>query len=142
MLMHVLMPALCGDTLHEHCGLSFMTFVHLFNWVFALLSLYSPHLLCFLCNPMSSLSPRSPLSLSSESNADSHDLQDPLPGTNSPAQSSIPPLLDGVRSHTPASPSEPSRATFASTLKLGLGSHGSSKESISEPESSLSLIHI
>jgi len=45
--------------------------------------------------------------------------------------------LDGVRSHNSASPSEPSRATFASTLKLGLGSHGSGKQSISEPEPAL-----
>ena len=45
--------------------------------------------------------------------------------------------MDGVRSHNSASPSEPSRATFASTLKLGLGSHGSGKQSISEPEPAL-----
>ena len=138
MLMHVLMSAPCGDTLHGNCGVSYMTSVHLFNLVFALYSLHSPNLSCYLlCTPMSSLSPHSPLSLSSDSHDSSTDLQNPLPATNSNAQYSIPPLLDGVQPHNPASPSDPARATFASILKLGLGSHGSSKLSISEPEPSI-----
>ena len=136
MLMYALLPDLCGETIHDYCGLIFLTFVDLFNWVFDFPLLYSIPSLFVLCVPMSSLSPRSPLSFSSESNADSHDLQDPLPATHSHAQPPSPPVLDGVRPHCLASPSEPSRATFASTLKLGLGSHGSSKVSISEPESS------
>jgi len=136
MLMYALLLDLCAEPIHEYCGLLFLPFVDLFNWVLDCPFLYSIHSLLVLCVPMSSLSPRSPLSLSSESNADSHDLQDPLPATHSHAQPPSPTVLDGVRPHCPASPSEPSRATFASTLKLGLGSHGSSKESISEPESS------
>ena len=135
MFKHVLMFALCNDPLHAICGFSYLFLVHLFKWICAFFSLHPHHPARYLlCNPMSSPSPRSPLSISSDSHDSSTDLQNPLPAPNSHAQSTIPPLLDGVRPNHHASPSEPSRATFASTLKLGLGSHGSSKQSIPEPE--------
>ena len=67
----------------------------------------------------------SPLSTTSESNGTGNDVQDSVRISNYDAQPPNLTMVDGIRSHDSTQPTKPSRPTFASTLKLGLGSHGS-----------------
>jgi len=81
---------------------------------------------------MFALSPRSPLSLSSESNGSSGDMQDNVLISDSDAQPPNTTVLDGIQPHNTSQPVESHRVTFASTLKLKLGSHGSDLKSTLE----------
>jgi len=86
---------------------------------------------------MSDLSPTSPLSISSDSNGCSDNVQNNVPNVDPTAQSPETPVLDGVRPHHTAYPSEPARVTFSDALKFGLESSGGSLNPIFEPKPSL-----
>jgi len=76
-------------------------------------------------NLMSDISPRSPLSLSNDSNGSSSNLQNDVSFPHHSAQSSVPAILDGVGPNHSAQSTEPIRSTFSDTLKFVLGSYGS-----------------
>ena len=89
-------------------------------------------LLCFPCSTspllISELSPRSPLSLDSDSNGSSSNLQNDVPIRHHFAQSPGIAVLDGIGPNHSAQPTEPLRSTFSDTLKFGLGSYGSGSQ--------------
>jgi len=68
-------------------------------------------------------------------NDDGSHLQDPLPPSAHDAQPPNLVMVDGVRSDCSTQPTEPSRPTYASTIKLGLGSHGSDLQSTLDSKS-------
>jgi len=68
---------------------------------------------------MSELCPRSPLSISSESNGSSDNVQDNVSCFDPNAQTANPVMLDGVRSHYAPQSGEPSRPTYTDALKYG-----------------------
>ena len=68
-------------------------------------------------------------------NDDGTHLQNPLPPSAHDAQPPNLVMVDGVRSDCSTQPHEPSRPTYASTVKLGLGSHGSNIQSTLDPKS-------
>ena len=87
---------------------------------------------CFLCFKslilMSYLSPRSPLSLNSDSNGSSSNLQNDVPISHHTVQSSVPALLDGIEPNHSAQSTEPIRSTFSDSLKFGFRSYGSGSQ--------------
>jgi len=92
-------------------------------------------LLCI--HSMSEFFPRSPLVISSKSDGSSDHIQDIVSSFDPNAQPPHPTLVDGVRSHHPSQPDEPSRPTFADAIKFGLGSHGGSLNPTLEPKPSI-----
>jgi len=78
---------------------------------------------------MSNIPSHSPLSPTSDYNGDGSDLQDTVPASNHDAQPPNTTVMDGIRPHNTSKPIEPVRPTFASTIKLGLRSHGSDLKS-------------
>jgi len=63
-------------------------------------------------------------------------MQDNVPSSDIDAQSPNLLVLDGIRPHYPAQPSESSRPTFSNALKFGLGSHGGDLKPSTEPKPS------
>ena len=123
------------DLLAVLAGLCLMYLVCLFNCVVGSSFPHPQPLSCLrLFEHMSTSASPSPLSSSSHSADGSLDLQNLIPSPDPHAQPPLPSVLDGNRPHNPVTPSDPSRATFANTLKLGLGSASSGQQSVSQPK--------
>ena len=84
---------------------------------------------------MSNFPNQFPVSTTSNPNGDGTNVQDPIPISDHDAQPPNPVVVDGIRSNYSTQPTEPSRPTFASTIKLGLGSHGSDFKSTLDSKS-------
>jgi len=113
-----------------------LRFPWLFIWVLGPNLQYPPHLLpCYYCVFMSKSSSQDPLSLSSDSNGSGSNMQDPVSLGNSDAQPPNTIVLDRTRPHNSTQSINSPRTTFASTLKLEPGSHGSDLKSALDPNS-------
>ena len=93
-----------------------------------------------LCGPIITLSMTkspSPCPVSNPNclDDDGSHVQISLPPSTHDAQPPNPVVVDGGRSDCPPQPHEPSKPTYASTVKLGLGSHGSHIQSTLDPKS-------
>uniref|UniRef100_A0A7C9DQF6 Uncharacterized protein n=1 Tax=Opuntia streptacantha TaxID=393608 RepID=A0A7C9DQF6_OPUST len=113
-----------------------LRFPWLFIWALGPSLQYPPHLLpCYCCVSMSTSSSQDPLSLSRDSNGSGSNMQDPVSLGNSDAQPPNTIVLDRIRPHNSTQSIDSPRTTFASTLKLGLGSHSSDLKSALDPNS-------